>query len=190
MHRYLKGEKTCRTCNETKDYRSYYKANGNVDGYENQCKPCKNNTRDPERRRAYVNAWRKKKKAEGHYGLCKECKTPLGRNEGRKSIHQTGYCQSCNSLERHKNWNGGRSVNQDGYTIIRYAPGKTMLEHRYVMEQELGRKLYGDENVHHINGDRTDNNIENLELWSSMQPTGQRVKDKVDWAKKILERYT
>lgn len=57
------------------------------------------------------------------------------------------------------------------------------------MEQLLGRKLTGAENVHHINGVRDDNRPENLELWSSSQPSGQRVQDKVSWAVQILALY-
>lgn len=64
-----------------------------------------------------------------------------------------------------------------------------VLEHVYVMTNHLGRRLYPDENVHHKNGDRADNRLTNLELWSTKQPPGQRVEDKVAWAKEILARY-
>lgn len=73
------------------------------------------------------------------------------------------------------------------------APGATksghILEHRKVMQELLGRPLTGDENVHHLNGVRSDNRPENLELWSSSQPSGQRVEDKVEWAREFLAFY-
>lgn len=62
-------------------------------------------------------------------------------------------------------------------------------EHRIIMESVIGRPLLKHENVHHLNGVRHDNRPENLELWTRSQPAGQRVADKVAWAKEILALY-
>lgn len=86
----------------------------------------------------------------------------------------------------------GRKLDSRGYIILRCSRGgtpKQIPEHRWVMQKHLGRELIPEEEVHHINGVRDDNRPENLELWSTSQPKGQRIEDKVAWAKEILELY-
>ena len=68
-------------------------------------------------------------------------------------------------------------------------PGRAEeFEHRLVMDEQLGRPLAADETVHHRNGDRLDDRPDNLELWSTAQPKGQRVSDELDWARSFLTR--
>ena len=91
---------------------------------------------------------------------------------------------------------GHRFVDTNGYVHIMVGIGHPMArtngyahEHRLVLAKELGRPLEKFEYAHHKNGVRNDNRPENLELWATLHPNGQRVVDLVAFAKDILARY-
>ena len=95
----------------------------------------------------------------------------------------------------HYRWKGGRINSGNGYISIKSInhPNATksgyIPEHRLIMENHIGRLLLPKEEVHHKNGVRDDNRIENLELWTSSHPAGQRVADLLQWAQEILGTY-
>jgi hypothetical protein len=129
------------------------------------------------------------------------------RNEERKCVIEDceklttlscGYCRTHYSRWRiHGDPNvlkigerGKGHKNKDGYVkVYDKRIGKVIPVHRQVMIEILGRDLFPDEKVHHINGIRDDNRPENLELWCVNHPSGQRVEDLLMWAKEIIERY-
>jgi hypothetical protein len=76
------------------------------------------------------------------------------------------------------------AFNNNGYIVLK-SRGTQILEHRKVMQDVLGRALLPEETVHHLNGIRTDNRPENLELWVGTR-SGQRVADLVAF---VVEHY-
>lgn len=113
------------------------------------------------------------------------------------NLHSRGV-QSCGCL---KHESSGRTISEsenpvvrkNGYICIRgidrHGKRKERPQHVVIMERAIGRKLKEGETVHHKNGIRGDNRIDNLELWGKSHPPGQRVEDMISFCLHYLSEY-
>ena len=102
------------------------------------------------------------------------CPTCGGSFYAHKSAIALGYSTYCSrvcsnpargrALDANPNWKGGRFLRSDGYVAVRVSNVGYRLEHDLLVESSIGRSLRSNENVHHLNGDRSDNRVGNLEL--------------------------
>jgi hypothetical protein len=139
-----------------------------------------------------------------NYGAKWKCQCDCGNevNVFRKALtKKQDPTRSCGCLAKdivsermtgsnHYNWKGGEpTVNGKGYLEYRHGELRGVREHRWLYEQHYGIKLLPHQNIHHINGIRTDNRIENLELWDTSQPAGQRIDEKINFYFNLLQEF-
>lgn len=110
-----------------------------------------------------------KKKSEWWAKLKKESPEKFEQIYIKSAIKQKGRIGL--RMEKSPKWKGGRRVDKrDGYVLIQKPDhldcrvDGSILEHRLIMEQVLGRRLLKNEDVNHLNGKKDDNRLENLKL--------------------------
>lgn len=170
--------KKCSTCNVEKQTKEFWKRKDAVNGHHYECIECgsfRNKNRSPEKKEKERLRCRTKKRIksgldrafEGRY---KKKRNPEVRTmrKGYWLIYRPGHPNAQKSSKSH-----------DG----------RMFEHTFIMSEHLARPLKHNERVHHKNCIRSDNRIENLELWKIGQPPGGRLEDKLKWAQELLEEY-
>ena len=141
---------------------------------------------------------------EAWHAHCAQCGKlmPIQRRPGGTVNRGKLLCSTeCRSIFRrisyqtkHPNQEATKRIVRSGYVRM-IVPGKDgapsldIFEHRHVMQQHIGRELYPEETVHHKNGNRQHNTLDNLELFSSRHGPGQRVIDKIAFAIEMLQLY-
>jgi hypothetical protein len=119
--------------------------------------------------------------------LCGKCSVRLKAQPKGAAAKKPGNIERQRGAKNHA-YRGGRKQATGGYVYVLTDPSDVIaaamtgsipyvLEHRLVMARAIGRPLHQYEEVHHRNGRRTDNRLENLELWIKSQPAGQRASE-------------
>jgi hypothetical protein len=146
-----------------------------------------------------------KTRKNGHSHVAWRCVCECGKAKIVSAFSlKSGYSKSCGCFkldQQHahrgphsKCYRNGRT-NKEGYVLLTdwEHPNANkrgrVLEHISVMSKHIGRPLMSGEEVHHKNGIRSDNRIENLELRSGHHGSGVRVSDMIEFCVDYLKRY-
>ncbi|WP_170127537.1 HNH endonuclease [Kineococcus rhizosphaerae] len=145
-------------------------------------------------------------------GLCRieGCEGPCANSHGlcaeHRARHRAGRPDWDAPIKRLERERGTGTINSNGYLVVPNPQGgRPRLAHHVAFEAAWGKGIRTDkgEQIHHINGDRLDNQTDgpprmnqrgnlwtgNLELWSTSQPAGQEIGPKINWAIEFLGRY-
>lgn len=118
--------------------------------------------------------------------VCEQCAEKFVRPHGKKQR----FCSRSCALKARNMQSGGvqpsgaTRTHTSGY-LLEKVGNQWVMQHRLVMEQFLGRKLLPRERVHHRNGKRDDNRVQNLEIWTlrganKKDPPGLRLRELLD----------
>jgi len=106
----------------------------------------------------------KRKISKNHARLSGVNHPHFGKNPSLETIEKMRLAKiGTQTKENNNNWKGGK-VNCHGYVFELQKDGSYKQEHRIIMENHIGRELSNDEIIHHINQDKTDNRIGNLQI--------------------------
>lgn len=104
---------------------------------------------------------------------CDVCGSTFKRSRQAQQLYGRRYCNTrCREKIEFKKYK-----TKDGYIMLRNGTGERIFEHRFVMEQHLGRKLRDDEFVHHKNRIKDDNRLDNLEVLSHAEHMAEHAHD-------------
>ena len=146
----------------------------------------------------YLNKYeiKTRKRSDYPYSMSLEHKEKLRKiNKGKIVSEETRKKISKSKTFRGKGKIGHKKQRKDGYIYIYYPdyPSSTkdgfVMEHVYIVEQYIGRRLKKDEVVHHKNHIRNDNRIENLQLMTFKQHASLHMKERWEAKKKGVMTY-